>query len=218
MRRPVRAVLAEGLRMDVEQSVQFWISGLREGDPDAAQKLWERYFERLVRFAGRKLPANIRRAFDEEDVAISAFHSLCRGVRAGRFPDLEDDTNLWSLLVVITARKAQHRLRDQLAQKRGGGKVRGESVLVPAGADGSAPGLSDIIGNEPSAAFAVEVAEQSEHLLGLLPDESMRQLAVLKMEGCSNREAADALGCSLRTVERRLELIRKLWTAQIQPG
>ena len=34
----------------------------------------------------QKLPAPVRQVADEEDVALSAFKSFCRGVEAGRFP------------------------------------------------------------------------------------------------------------------------------------
>ena len=50
----------------------------------------------------------------------------------------------------------------------------------------------------------------------MLPDEDMRRLALLKMEGYSNKEAAKALESGLRTVERRLRLIRKLWLVRGQ--
>jgi DNA-directed RNA polymerase specialized sigma24 family protein len=199
--------------MSLDDSVTLWIDGLRQGDQQSAQQLWERYYAQLVRMAGAKLPRSVRREFDEEDVALSAFHSLCTGVKDGRFPQLDDRDNLWSLLVVITARKAMRRLRSATAQKRGGGGVQGETVFLQPASDGEAKGagINQIIGREPTAQFAAEVAEESERLLALLPDEAMRALARLKMEGYSNQEAADQLDCGLRTVERRLGLIRKIW-------
>ena len=202
--------------MNVDKSVTCWIEGLRQGNELSAQQLWERYFSRLVRIAGAKLPRGVRRDFDEEDVALSAFHSLCTGVQDGRFPRLEDRDNLWSLLVVITARKAMYRMRSATAQKRGGGQVRGESAFRGS-ADGErsqAAGINQIIGTEPTAEFATELSEESERLLSLLPDDAMRSLALLKMEGYSNREAAAKLRYGLRTVERRLGLIRQIWEEQ----
>jgi DNA-directed RNA polymerase specialized sigma24 family protein len=38
-----------------------------------------------------------------------------------------------------------------------------------------------------------------------------------KMEGYTNAEIAQRLACSLRTVERRLELIRNTWQAERVP-
>ena len=92
--------------MSREGSVTCWIQLLSTGDPAAAQRLWERYFRRLVGLARTKLRGAPRRAADEEDVALSAFVSFFRGAARGRFPRLEDREDLWRLLVVITARKA----------------------------------------------------------------------------------------------------------------
>src|SRR5262249_670181 len=56
---------------DDTESVSVWLDRLRAGDPAAAQRLWDRYFERLVGLARGKLAARFRRAADEEDVALS---------------------------------------------------------------------------------------------------------------------------------------------------
>jgi DNA-directed RNA polymerase specialized sigma24 family protein len=48
-------------------------------------------------------------------------------------------------------------------------------------------------------------------LLEKLGDPQLRQVAVAKMEGFSNQEIAQRLDCALRTVERRLKLIRDEW-------
>ena len=92
--------------MRPEASVTQWIERLKAGDPGAAQKLWERYFRRLVGLARQKLRAAPRRAADEEDVALSAFDSFCRGAGQDCFPRLHDRLDLWQLLVLLTARKA----------------------------------------------------------------------------------------------------------------
>ena len=89
-----------------EGSVTRWLHELVAGDQAAAQELWNRYFQRLVGLARSKLRGAPRRAADEEDVALSAFDSFCRGAEQGRFPRLDDRDNLWRLLVVITERKA----------------------------------------------------------------------------------------------------------------
>ena len=87
-------------------SDSHWIGLLQDGDPAAAQRLWERYFHRLVGLARVKLQGQPRRAADEEDVALSAFDSFCRRASDGCFPHLGDRDNLWHLLDTITARKA----------------------------------------------------------------------------------------------------------------
>ena len=195
--------------MSSDGSVTVWIGALKAGDPAAAQPLWERYCRQLVRLARARLGGARRRAADEEDVALSAFYSFCRGAEGGRFQQLRDRNNLWPLLVVITARKAIDARNHEARQKRGGGKVRGESAWRNA-ADGSDHdgGINLVIGDEPTPAFVVELAEQTQRLLDALGSEELRQVAVWKMEGYSNQEIADKIGCVERTVERRLKIIR----------
>jgi DNA-directed RNA polymerase specialized sigma24 family protein len=194
------------------ESVISWVEQLRAGNREAAGRLWERYFPRLVGLARAKLQGVPRRAADEEDVALSAFDSFCRGVEQDRFPHLEDRDNLWALLIVITARKA-HDLRAHVRRaKRGGGKVGGESVLDELlGDEDGAAGIGQVVGAEPTPELAAQVAEEFRRLLARLPKEELRQVALWKMEGCSNEEVGDRLGCAAATVERRLKLIRSLW-------
>jgi DNA-directed RNA polymerase specialized sigma24 family protein len=54
-------------------------------------------------------------------------------------------------------------------------------------------------------------AEASQRLLERLADPTLKALALAKTEGCTNEEIANRLGCSTRTIERRLRLIRKRW-------
>jgi hypothetical protein len=72
--------------MQSEEPITAWVHQLQAGDAVAAQKLWEGYFGRLVRLARGKLQGTPRRAADEEDVALSAFDSFCRGLSRAAFP------------------------------------------------------------------------------------------------------------------------------------
>jgi hypothetical protein len=40
--------------MPADESITRWIALLKEGDPAAAQRLWERYFRRLVGHSVRR--------------------------------------------------------------------------------------------------------------------------------------------------------------------
>jgi RNA polymerase sigma factor (sigma-70 family) len=191
------------------------IERLKTGDEAATQKLWNRYFERLVRFARKHLRQSPRRAADEEDVALSAFKSVCIGARAGRFPQLSDSDNLWRLLVVITSRKAVDQIKHERRLRRGGGRVVGESGLRDAGSSTDVRGFDAIISQQPTPQFAAEVAEQYTRLLDQLGDQKLRDIAMLKLENFTNEEIAARLGCGLRTVARRLVEIRKTWEGEI---
>ena len=192
-------------------SVTHWIGALKVGDAEAAQRLWERYFDALVRLARAKLGAMPRGAADEEDVALSAFHSFCQGAVRGRFPRLDDRDNLWRLLVTITAHKALDQVRRQARQKRGGGRVLVGSAQAGGEDDTDGAGLEQVVGQEPTPQFAAMVADECRRLLAVLDDETLRQIALLRMEGYSDEEIAARVDCSLRTVSRKLALIRKAW-------
>ncbi|MEX0586779.1 MAG: ECF-type sigma factor, partial [Pirellulales bacterium] len=142
------------------ESVSQWIGLVKQGDHDVAQQeLWNRYFRRLAGLARKMLRGAPQRVEDEEDVVLSALDSFFRGARLGRFPELQDRSDLWSLLVKITARKAINQLDKHRALKRGGGRVRGESVFVDGRAEGSLAGIEQVVGEEPSPQFAAQVAE-----------------------------------------------------------
>ena len=198
--------------MSSAASVTTWVEQLRAGNRAAAQHLWDRYFPRLVGLARQKLRGLPRRATDEEDVALSAFDSFCRGAEQGRFPRLEGRDDLWALLVVITAGKAIDLRQRETRQKRGGGRVSGESVLddLLGNKDGAA-GIGQVVGAEPTPELAARVAEEFQRLLAQLPGDELRTVALRRMEGYTNAEIAAELGCADATVERRLKLIRSLW-------
>ena len=200
--------MARGAAMNSGGSVTHWINEIKEGNREAAQGLWERYFARLVHLARNQLPAQHRRAFDEEDVALSAFHTFCAAAEKGRFPDLSDRDSLWRLLVRMTARKAIDQQRFQRRQKRWGGGVCSESAWGRLECGDDPQMLADVIGNMPSPEFVAMIREQFQRLLDLLQDDDLQALAIAKMVGYSNREIADRLACASRTVERRLRLIR----------
>lgn len=187
----------------------MWLGPLKEGDPQAAQELWSRYFEKLVRLARKKLQGSSRRMADEEDVALSAFHSFCEGAAKGKFPRLDDRDNLWRVMVIITARKASRLAEHERRQKRGGGNLRGESVFRGDDEEISA-GIQQVVGDEPTPEFAAQIAEEHERLLGKLePD--LRQIAQWKLEGYTNEEISQMAQCGVRTVQRKLNRIRMEW-------
>jgi DNA-directed RNA polymerase specialized sigma24 family protein len=192
--------------MSAEGSVSDWLGRLKAGDRAVTRPLWERYFQRLVSLARAKLQGTPRRAADEEDVALSAFHSFCRAAEQGRFPRLEDRDNLWRLLVVLTSRKASHLARHERRQKR---RAPGDDHSDPDRAE-----LEALLGSEPTPEFAAQLAEECRRLLDSLESAELAQVALWKMEGFGNEEIAVKLDCVPRTVERKLRLIRGLWAGE----
>jgi DNA-directed RNA polymerase specialized sigma24 family protein len=177
---------------------------LKQGQAHAAQQLWELYFRRMVELARHRLTGTPRQMADEEDIALSAFDSFCRGAENGKFTQLSDRENLWPLLVSITAHKAVDLIRYQNRKKRGGNAGESDGRL-------SALDLEELISTEPTPEFAAEVSEQFESLLSRLQDDILRSVALWKLEGFSNDEIAEKLSCVPRTVERKLQTIRTIW-------
>jgi DNA-directed RNA polymerase specialized sigma24 family protein len=198
------------MNQDEECSVTRWIGHLKRGHPDAAHHLWQRYFHRIVGLARAKLGHAPRAVADEEDAALSAFRNLCEGAAHGRFDLLQDRDDLWRLLVVITARKAADLKKRQNRVKRGGGRILGQSDLD--GGDSRGPAALELIaGDEPTPVFLAELAEEFGRRLDQLGDATLRQVALLRLEGYDYDEIAERLGVARRTVARKLEMIRDAW-------
>lgn len=204
-----------GERMTNHASVTEWIISLRHGSSRAAQEIWERYYGQLMRIANQRLGDVRRRAADEEDVVQEAFASFFRSVQAGRFPQLDDRDDLWQILLMLTDRRAKDRMRKELAEIRGGGDVRGESVFLRAGEDSSdGPGLNRVEGYEPTPETVDALLDFLRARWGTFQDETLSEIALDKLQGYSNTEIAEKHSMALRSVERKLQLIRRLLTQE----
>jgi len=193
----------------LDGSITRCIELLRQGDPVAAQVIWDRYFPQLVRLARQQLTSASRGMADEEDVALSALNCFCRAAREGRYPDLADRDGLWRLLLRITTRRAWDLTRHEGRQRRGGRPGSGDQAARRPLADG--PFVDQLLDDAPTPEFAALMAEQCRFLLERLDDAGLQSLALAKMEGATNDEIAVRNACSVRTVERRLRLIRDIW-------
>ena len=198
--------------MPPDDEVTLWLQGLAAGDARAAERVWRHYYERLIHLARHRLGPQDRRAADEEDVAASALYSFLAAAERGRFPRLADRDDLWKLLVTITARKATALRRRGRRAKRGAGLVRGDSLFARPGESSGLAGLDGVAGAEPTPEFAVAVVEECQRLLAELSDPTLAEVALLKVQGYTNDEIAGRLDCAPRTVERKLERIRRKWS------
>ncbi len=187
-------------------SVTHWLLELQSGNREAIRPIWERYYARLVSLAKARLSGTPRRAADEEDVVLMAFDSFCRGAEQGKFPDLHDRNCLWSVLVLITARKAANQATFEARQKRSHHLTNTKAELAA---------LEAIASNDPTPEFSAQAAEEYRRLLLELGDETLQSIAVWKMEGYTNDEIAAKINCSTRTIERKLELIRSQWMLRL---
>jgi hypothetical protein len=74
--------------------------------------------------------------------------------------------------------------------------------------------LEKILSREPSPEFALQMAEECQHLLDRLGDDTLRRVAVWKMEGYTEEEIAVKVGCVPRSVRRKVRTIRQLWSRE----
>jgi len=196
--------------MPHDHSITNLVQELQAGESAAALDIWQWCISKLVNKSRKKLRGLPRRAVDEEDVALAAFDAFLRGVKENRFKKLENREDLWQVLAMLAERRAIAELRRERAKKRGGCDNRGESVFEQLDADGSAAAGIEQVGDASPAmidTFTVEVRE----LLETLEDDLLQKIAILRLEGYTNKEIAKQLGIALRAVERKLQLIRQKW-------
>jgi DNA-directed RNA polymerase specialized sigma24 family protein len=188
-------------------SISLWLEEVKDGNDDAARQLWTRYFPMLVAIARRRLGGIPCRLEDEEDIALSALNCFCRAADAGRLPDLNDRHGLWRLLCRITHQKTVDVIRRATA--RGGDAVVWNLHNPVDNSD--LPIVAVLAEDAPAADVAEMMADEMRRLLQMLPHDELRAIAIAKMDGYTNLEIADKLGCAMRTVERRLSYIRTIW-------
>ena len=203
--------------MNRNGSVTQQICNLRDGDQkereEAARRIWQRYFAALLGLARGHLDARIRRREDEEDVLQSMYKSFCRRQQRGDF-DLAGRDELWKLLVTITVRKARNVANRHHYGIRDVGCEQADSGVGDEAAEASRWTLEQLEAAGPTPAQAAVLNEELERRLQALGDRDpvLRQVALLKLEGYTNREIATALGIVERTVERKVERIRTKWS------
>lgn len=185
-------------------SVSHWLRGIKAGDESAVDAIWNRYYERVVQFAIRKMKVNPDFAVDGEDIAQLALHRFCLNVTTGRYPNLDDRQQLWDLLVVFTLNRIRKHLRACNALKRSGCEVS----LLKFRRDEA---LSDLQTPEAPAIMKDMVRFWLDRLDEEDPTGELKQIAVWSMEDISGSEIARILKRRKSYILRQIRLIRLLW-------
>lgn len=189
---------------DLNGSVTSIFQRLRAGDTESAKQLWERFFPRLIGLArrvlsGRELPSGA------EDAVQLAFFRFFRRVEMGEFEDISGRDELWKLLSIMTARIAFQQQRSERTQKRGAGRTVLESDLLHRSSHPFS--LDDLLG----AVAPPDCDMICQDLLNQL-DQDVREVAILRLAGYTNQEIKEIVGRPLRSIERRVQLIRAVWS------
>lgn len=182
-----------------DQQVTLWFQRMQQGDESAIARIWAYFADDMCRAARRRLHNETRPVYDEEDACQSAFRSFCSAVAAGKIDDKLRRGSLLRMLIVFASRKVAHRNR-YVAQAR-----RKAANGSPIAAAADAPAVADL---------SVHLLETCEEILRCLKDPMLEKICWLKIEGYGDGEIADQLGRSLRTIQRKIEVIRRKWRAQ----
>jgi len=178
---------------------------LRDGDPHAAEAVFNRYARELVRVAEGHLSRKLAGRVDGEDVVQSVFRTFFRRSAAGEFA-IDASDQLWRLLLTITLRKARAKGRFHTAGVRDAGAEAGGEA-----------GLFEAAARDPGPEDAAALVDQIEVLLRDLPPVYAEVLG-LRLEGHTVSDIAPRLGVSRRTVHRALNLLQDRLAAAAGPG
>lgn len=197
--------------MSQSHSITDLIDSLKCGNSMAAQKIWDRYVESLIRIANNRLKTSRLRLGDEEDAVGVAFAQFLERVNGNGFSKLDDREDLWRILVMLTERRAYDMIRREQSLKSGGNLLVGESRLERTGGNDKPHGLDRVEGTEPTPEFTALLIEELECKIDTLKKSDLKAIAIAKMNAFNNRDIADQLGISVRSVERKLAIIRAIW-------
>ncbi len=192
--------------------------------PQTAQiagETYQRYFQQLLAFARRQLRRQrIPEAeYTPEDSVQSGFRMLLTSIVKGRLKSVESLEACFSLLRKAIAQKviAERNRRD--ATKRGGPGIRRGIPLAPEHASqDDEPTANHVAAGfnllesglpEPEVMF---ISEQVVARLLALLDPEQAKIVDMRLGSLPNAVIARDLGIPLRTVERRFEEIRLIWS------
>lgn len=181
------------------KQIEEMIAGLILGNEDSYRVFWDRYGNRLNGIARKYMPRGLERRMEPADLVQSVCKSFFRRASEGEL-QLTDADSLWGLLCAITLNKMRMNQRFHLAQKRSLSREQDVSWSE----DCPQPFA---LARDPRPDAAVVFEDEFDQVMSKL-DEQERQIVQLRMEGHTNSEAAQEIGCSERTVRRMLVRIR----------
>jgi RNA polymerase sigma-70 factor (ECF subfamily) len=183
--------------VSAEPSDHYLLQRFRQGSQDAAVQLYGRYVSRLRALARSRLPLDLARCVDVDDIVQSVFGSFFRGARQGCYA-VPAGAELWHLLAVIALNKIRAKGVFHRAARR--------DVRRTAG--------SDELDCAPAARAAAD--ETAHVLLQLAIADALQGLPAvygtmlrLRIEGHEVAEIARQTGRSKRAVERILQELRR---------
>lgn len=185
------------------------VAAYRAGSESAARELFDRYCEKLLQLARRRIGQRMASRLDPEDAVQSAFRTFFARVKTNQF-SFRGESDLFKLLVRLTVNKTLRQIAHHRAAKRNPGKETGQ------GPDDE--GLLDqLVDTDPRPEVQVAVLEEFSRFVGQLP-EFDRKVLELKFEGHTTAEIAEKLGSYERKIRRVFERAASLAEEQAAAG
>lgn len=173
----------------------------RKGDQDAARQIVDRYLERLLTLARRRISQRLSSRVDPEDIVQSVFRTFFVRLKEGQFV-FEDQDDLCKLLMRITLHKT---LRQVAFHKAG---KRDPNLETPHG-EHHHEQLMALFDKEPTQEATVAFLDQLEHFLGQLRPQE-REILEMRLQGHNNDDIAKKLGIYDRKIRRVIEHVRDI--------
>lgn len=173
------------------------------GNERAFEAIFERYGDKLIKVAGKRISERLASRIEAEDVVQSVFRTFFGRVQEHRFTFQHAD-DLWKLLVSMTLNKLRNKVDFHTAAKR---DVDAEQPL--GGGTSSFPSAFDPTGQEPSPEAVVAFLDLLENFMKDLRPQD-RRILEYRLQGWTQDEIAREVCCTERTVRRVIDRIRVL--------
>jgi RNA polymerase sigma-70 factor (ECF subfamily) len=177
------------------------VSQFRKGDQDAARQIVDRYLDRLLTLARRRISQRLASRVDPEDIVQSVFRTFFGRVKDGQFVFADQD-DLCKLLMRITLHKTLRQVAYHKAAKRD------PNMETPHG-EHHHEQLMALFDEEPTQEATVAFLDQLEHFLAQLRPQE-REILEMRLQGNSNEEIASKLGIYDRKIRRVIEHVRAI--------
>ena len=182
-----------GARVDVDADL---VAALRAEEPDAAERLVERFGDRVYRLAMRITGSKE----DAEEAAQDALWTAARKI--GMF---KGESAFGSWIYRITANAAYQKLRTR---RQKSAEIAMDDVLPSLDDERHFEPMDDWANRVDERALQGELRQVLQEAIDGLPDEYRTALVMHDVEGLSNPDIAETLGISLPAVKSRVHRSR----------
>jgi DNA-directed RNA polymerase specialized sigma24 family protein len=195
------------VKIDPEElSIHSLLAGLLKAESATEQLVFNSYLPRLTRLATKLMQGFPSASQNSEDIAHSTLKSFMLRARDGQAFDLPSHDSLWALLAEMARHKAANRIRDERTLKRGGGRVKNAADCTGEQNEMSPIDLA------PGELHPCDLDLACEELLNFLPNDELRQIAILLFQGHTQHEVMELLHRrSPAAIQRKVALIRSYW-------